>query len=843
MKLSTATQRNTARRLAFVLGLLFLISTATTGTANAQTWTYNEITENGDTIVHTYPPPDSLYLHDRIILKFHNGTLNPDSICFDCSDIVQMRAHQKGTQPLTGTDSEQYYWTCLEIVRAQQLSLNIIRDTTLRNTLLSYGGAYLTRMTTATPCEDTLSITRRGDTIPMDHYDWMVLHLDNDTSVVSTLYYLLLAHPSSLDVAGFDIIGHSGSITPCDPEYTAGNQTCLDNIGMPTAWTYSVGSSSIQIAVIDQGINYNLCEMGAGIGTGFHVVAGMDENAPPPPKGNETGGYTPGGIDAHGAPSPLTPYVDANHGTGVASIIAALTNNVGCGTATDWGMAGVAGGWGTDACSGGGKSGTGVSLVGYRAGSGGSVAYDEVEDAILDAVGKSTSPKHPHYGGGVNILNYSNWGGSNSDDPTMRTNIAEAARQGAVFVAIKGNGYSSDRSYPSDYDPMKDIIAVGASNVGNYAWESYSNTNDYVDILAPGGDPTGPSQIEMLQSDASGNETLGWDYGTSFAAPQVSGVLGLMMSYYPSIPNSVTPYTEDWEGMLESSANNAEGSVDYTTKIGWGFLRADKMFTMLDPNIGTYRLFHYTITGSNLETPADWDALDWQTGTNAVTLDDIDYTGSLGSGKYEYKVREIKGSIHYASSIDRTTKEVYVWGTGGGSSSAMQYGWMPGNTVVEEPWAEVTDAEGGDGTYPKINRPGIRHGFSDFVHAHTYQYRITTDGGTTWTDFPQDADLGINVTVFGSSSVPAGVKAFEKEDGNLSVYPSIASSVMSVHSSSTERGVFEVFDILGRTVMEQNVTAGHGDFQIETGNFTDGFYTCLLETPTKSHTAKFLVRH
>lgn len=50
----------------------FCISTFLTSVLHAQTWNYNEITENGDTIVHTFPPPDSTYLHDRLILKFHN---------------------------------------------------------------------------------------------------------------------------------------------------------------------------------------------------------------------------------------------------------------------------------------------------------------------------------------------------------------------------------------------------------------------------------------------------------------------------------------------------------------------------------------------------------------------------------------------------------------------------------------------------------------------------------------------------------------------------------------------------------------------------------------------------
>ena len=771
-----------------------------------------------------------------------------------------MGAKQKNGQPLTGFDSDEYCWTCLSIVRNQELSLNIILDTALRNILLSFGSAYLTRMTTYTPCLDTLSITRRGDTIPMDYYDWMVVHFNNDSSVIPTLLELAIARPVSLDLADVSSSAYKAAgITPCDPEYTAGNQTCLVNIGMPTAWAYSVGSSAVQVAVIDEGINYNFCEFGGGIGTGFHVGGGVDELPPPPPPANDAGGYTTAGIDAHGMPAPSA-FVDANHGTAVASIISALTNNVGCGNATDWGMAGVAGGWGLDACPGGGKNGTGVTLLGYRCAYGGGFLDEYIEDAILDAVGKTThvgSLAHPGVGYGARVLNASIEGGSPSspsDNPSVRRSMAEAARQGAVFVASKGNYSTGANNYPSDYNPMKDVIAVGASNVANNSIEHYSDYNDYTDLVAPGGDDLGGPLIRALQSDASGNETLGWWYGTSFAAPHVSGVLGLMMSYYPSIPNSLKPFTEDWEGMLEASANAGSSSQDFQPAApgtpptisgsGWGFLHADKMFTMLDPTIGTYRIFHYTITGSNLETPADWTTISWQTGANA-TLWDIGYTGSLPfakNGTYSYKRREIKGSIHYSSTIDRT-KEVYVWGTGGGSNSATEYGWPPGNPVIEEPWAEVIDAQGGDGTYPNIKRPGIRHSFSALVKAHTYQYRITTDGGTSWNDYPTDANLGINITVFGSSVAPASVAPQSIEMGGLSVWPSIASATISVHSPSSDRGTFEVFDAVGRLVMERNLNAGHSDFQIETQNLPEGFYTCRLVSASVSQTTRFLVRH
>jgi len=294
--------------------------------------------------------------------------------------------------------------------------------------------------------------------------------------------------------------------------------------------------------------------------------------------------------------------------------------------------------------------------------------------------------------------------------------------------------------------------------------------------------------------------------------------------------------------MIEASANNAAMSPDFSKQSGWGFLQADKMFTMLDPTIGTYRLFHYTITGSNLNTSTATYTSTWQ----KITLQDVGSTGSLASGSYSYKVREIKGSIQYASSIDRDPAighEVYTWGTAGADTSATHFGWMPGSAIIEEPWADVIDAEGGDGTYPNIQRPGIRHSFSDIVHAHTYQYEISTDGGSTFQTFPPDANLGINITVFGSSTVPASVAEKPMDEGGLSVWPSISSEKISVHSTSSERATFEVFDAVGREVIERDLNTGHSDFQIATALLPEGIYTCRLISQSVSQVAKFLVRH
>src|SRR5437868_4837944 len=126
----------------------------------------------------------------------------------------------------------------------------------------------------ANPCEDTLSITRLGDTIPMDHFDWMVAEFDNNTSVVPTLVQLYLHYNGSVEVAEPDFLLQTFSTTPCDPIFDSVPQKSLIMMGMPFAWDYDVGDDSVLVAVVDHGIDYWRCDLGGGIGAGHKVIGG-----------------------------------------------------------------------------------------------------------------------------------------------------------------------------------------------------------------------------------------------------------------------------------------------------------------------------------------------------------------------------------------------------------------------------------------------------------------------------------------------------------------------------------------------------------------------------------------
>lgn len=289
---------------------------------------------------------------------------------------------------------------------------------------------------------------------------------------------------------------------PNDPLFN--NQWNLTKVDIPSAWDITKGSSEIIIAVIDVGADYNHEDLIAN-------------------KWGLTGGY-----DFISNDNDPYPYDGARHGTAVAGIISATTNN-------GIGISGITGGW---------NSQNGIKIMHLRAG---------FVDPTLGETMTSSA-----------IAQAIDWAASHSADIVNMSfeiyrdyNIVSEAINnafndyGVIFVAASGNYFSDTNpedhwiSYPANCDGCQGLISVGATVENDFRkslndgtdeplWGSrYGGDGKDLDFVAPGIHiPT--TDITGTSGYSTGNYHLTFN-GTSSAAPHVAGLVGLIRSINPNL--------------------------------------------------------------------------------------------------------------------------------------------------------------------------------------------------------------------------------------------------------------------------------------------------------------------
>jgi len=314
--------------------------------------------------------------------------------------------------------------------------------------------------------------------------------------------------------------------TPNDEFYVTGespthdpNQWGLYKIWLkPTeeamsGWNLCTGTSEIKVAVIDTGVNYNHVDLKTRVNSleGYDFV-----NSDPDP------------IDDHG------------HGTHVAGIIGAITNNTtGC-AGVDWNC----------------------RIIPIKAlGADGGDFDDSVYNSLIWAVDTAS----------VDVINMSLGGTGN--DPVIAAAIAYAAASDVVLVAAAGNNYPTPPfiCYPAYYDH---VIAVAATNSSDRK-TFYSNFGTWVEVSAPGGEPDPSYTSEILSTycyipgHIFSDTCYTWMSGTSMAAPFVSGLAALVRARFPSLTAD-----EVSQRIINYSDNIDSLNPGYIGKIGKGRINA-----------------------------------------------------------------------------------------------------------------------------------------------------------------------------------------------------------------------------------------------------------------------------
>jgi YVTN family beta-propeller protein len=277
---------------------------------------------------------------------------------------------------------------------------------------------------------------------------------------VSAFVELYRSHPDIAAIEPNPVVSvKADQAPPNDPLFSS--QWALERIGARKAWETTRSSDQVTVAVIDTGIDWRHPDLAGKLVPGRNVIT-RDGNTE----------------DDHG------------HGTAVAGVIGAATNN-------GVGMAGVC--WD-------------CRLMPIKAlDAQGEGTYADVIDAIVYAVDH-----------GARVLNLSFGGYAPSQMLAQAIEYARSA--GVVLVAAAGNEGSSDPIYPAAYPG---VIAVSATDRYDAIWPS-SNQGSYVSLSAPG--------VGILATALNGQYAE--FSGTSLAAAHVSGVGALLLSQVSGISNT-----------------------------------------------------------------------------------------------------------------------------------------------------------------------------------------------------------------------------------------------------------------------------------------------------------------
>jgi len=275
-----------------------------------------------------------------------------------------------------------------------------------------------------------------------------------------------------------------------DPQFTSGNQWALGKIEAPNAWTTTVGSSDVVVAVIDSGVSASHPDLAGKVLPGYDFFNNDNDASD-----------------------------DNGHGTAVAGLIGAATNN-------GIGMAAVS--WNS-------------SILPVKAlGADGSGSYSAISNAIIWAADN-----------GASIINLSL--GGTSASTTLQNAVNYAWSRNCVIIAAAGNSGNNIPQYPA---ACTNVVAVSATDI-NDARTSWSNIGSYVDIAAPG------ANVLTLQG---ANSYSNWN-GTSFSSPITAGVVALMASANSSLNNT---------SLVNTLLANADdlGAVGYDVNFGNGRVNA-----------------------------------------------------------------------------------------------------------------------------------------------------------------------------------------------------------------------------------------------------------------------------
>lgn len=332
-------------------------------------------------------------------------------------------------------------------------------------------------------------------------------------------------------------------LTPNDPEYIE-QEYYYNLVKVGESWQYETGSKNILVAIIDSGLHFDHPDLQTNIFINSQEIPddGID---------NDSNGFIDDWrgwdfVDAPGlydiAMGDFTepdnqPEDELNHGTHLAGIIAADTNN-------NEGVAGI--NWTSNLL---------IIRAGFLTEDG--QGYLENDDAAASIIYAADM--------GAQVINLS-WG-DEYYSPIIADACQYARDKGSIIVASSGNTYGPEMMYPAG---LSTTISVGAIN----KYEERADFSSYgpgLDLVAPG--------VNVL-STYSNTENFYYSNqsGTSVASPFVTAAVALLLATDPTLNfDQVKSY-------LAESCKDL-GATGYDNEYGYGLLDINSLINISDTPI------------------------------------------------------------------------------------------------------------------------------------------------------------------------------------------------------------------------------------------------------------------
>jgi serine protease len=317
---------------------------------------------------------------------------------------------------------------------------------------------------------------------------------------------------------------------PNDPEFAL--QANLRLIGLPRAWQGDNKTREVLVAVLDDGYDPGLFDMNNRI------------DLPVPPAGRflDT-------ADRDNDPRAK----QKSHGSAVASVIAAATNN-------STGIAGIVS--------------ESVRVVPIKVfGDDGRASTETIAAGLETAIALGARVANVSLGIESNDADGARRCVTNARNAVLDAALRHAAEAGVLVIAASGNDGSGNLCYPAS---NQDTLAVGSVN-NDRTRSGFSSHAAGLDLVAPGN--------RVLAITDGRISTMS---GTSFSAPTVAGVAALLFAQGETSSDQV------FARLLEAASDL--GATGRDSEFGAGLVRAD---LALDAGVKASQTLPMTVTVSN----------------------------------------------------------------------------------------------------------------------------------------------------------------------------------------------------------------------------------------------------